>query len=293
MAEKPLDPELQAMLKGIEVPDEDVEVVREIGAGPGAPKSLADAAAAVADWTNTGPLQDRKYSTDERPPLERARRKRTTIALVLLVVAFAGVVGFRFFRKPPPELPSDPIAFVAVLAPIAASGPAMAPQWSAPRGASDSLSERGLGVRIGALLVEYERAELRGDSTSQVSGDAISALLANLPDGVDIAATYASGGVEARSSNARHALAPFVRAAPMSLGGWLQAARIATRAGDAGFFASKESRGELARLLALRGASPEVEAARDRLETLLRRRGRPDFAAVADALETVQRELAN
>ena len=294
MGEQPMDPEMKALLEGIEVPDEDVEVIREIGASKGAPKSLAEAAAAVEDWTNTGPLQDRKYSTDERPPDAVFRRRTSTTVLGMLVVALVAIVGYRVTRPPPPIVVGDPLDFVTVMAPLAAAGPAMEPEWSIPRGASDSLSERGRAVRVGSLLVEFERANLRGDSTAQVFADAVSALVSDVPDGgVDVAAVFASGGDGARSAEARHALAPFVRAAPMALGGWVQAARVAALAGDAGFFASQQSRGAVLQLVALKGLTPEAEAVCDRLDTLLHRRGRPDFSAVSAALEVVQRELAN
>ena len=293
MSDKPLDADLKALLDGIHAPDEAAEVVRDITAPRGAPKSLAEAAAAVADWTNTGPLQDRKYSTDVRPPLEAARRRASCYVLGVLAVAFVGIVGFRLTRKPPPIVLGDPIDFVAVLSPVAAGGPTVQPEWSIPRGASDSLTERGLSVRIGALLVEYERASARDDSSAQVFADAIAALVAAVPDGADAAAVFAAGGKEARAPEARRALAPYARAAPMALGGWVQAARVAASAADAGFFESRESKSGLAYLLALSGFTPEVETARDRLDTLLHRRGRPDFSAVGDALELIQRELAN
>lgn len=293
MSEKPLDADLKALLDGIQAPNEEVEIVHEIGASPGTPKSLAEAAAAVADWTNVGPLHDRKYSTDERPPLDVVRRRASAYVLGVLAVALVGIVGFRLTRKPPPIVLGDPVDFVAVLSPVAAGGPTVQPEWSIPRGASDSLTERGLSVRVGALLVEYERASARDDSTAQVFADAIAALVAAVPDGAEVAAIFATGGKEARSPEARHALAPYARAAPMALGGWVQAARVAASAADAGFFESRESKSGLAYLLALTGFTPEVETARDRLDTLLHRRGRPDFSAVGDALELIQRELAN
>jgi hypothetical protein len=182
------------------------------------------------------------------------------------------------------------VAFVAVLSPAAAASAGLAPEWSVSRGVSDSLSERGRAVRIGALLVEFERAAARRDSTAPRWADAIAALLADQPDGIEVAAIFAGGGDDARAPDARHKLAPLVRAAPMAVGGWLQAARVASAAGDAGFFASAKSRQSLAALLAMPGVPAEVQAARDRLEQLLSRRGRPAFAV---ALQLIQSELAN
>jgi hypothetical protein len=49
----------------------------------------------------------------------------------------------------------------------------------------------------------------------------------------------------------------------------------------------------MAALLGMPRVTPEVEAARDRLDGLLHKRGMPAFAAVADALELLQRDLAN
>ncbi|MHB1313580.1 MAG: hypothetical protein ACYC3L_16300, partial [Gemmatimonadaceae bacterium] len=64
-------------------------------------------------------------------------------------------------------------------------------------------------------------------------------------------------------------------------------------AGDAGFFASTRSQESLRLLLTIPGVTPEAQAERDRLDQLLHRRGRPDFPAVGNALELLQRELAN
>lgn len=187
-----------------------------------------------------------------------------------------------------------------MLSPAAAAGPALAPEWDVVRGVSDSLSERGRAVRVGALLVEFERAWLRGDASSEAPGDAIAALLASQSDGAEVGGLFAGGPVAARLPGARHALAPLVRAVPMGIGGWLQAARVAAAAGDVGFFAGTRSKESLALLLAAPGVTPETQAARDRLDKLLQRRGRPDFGAVAGGVgggaegvgELVRREVA-
>ncbi|MDP1861959.1 MAG: hypothetical protein Q8K82_25085, partial [Gemmatimonadaceae bacterium] len=226
------------------------------------------------------------------PPDVVIRRKRTSYVVLAMVCAGAVFAWSRVLHRPPP-VPSDPVELVTVLSPAAGASPALAPEWSVVRGVSDSLSERGRATRIGALLVEFERAWVRNDSSAQAAGDAIAALLANEPDGAEVGALFAGGPAEARLPSARHALAPHVRAAPMGVGGWLQAARVAAAAGDAGFFAGTQSKESLALLLDMPGVTPDVQAARDRLDTLLRRRGRPDFAAVSDALELLQRELAN
>lgn len=292
MGDKPLDLErLKELVGEPAAPAGDNEFVHEI-APAGSPKSVEKlaAAAVAAIEADVGPR--RKYSSAVRPPALEVNRKRTSYYLLALVTLVAAIVGYRTLHRPPP-VPGDPVALVAVLSPAAAASAGLAPEWSATRGVSDSLSERGRAVRIGALLVEFERASARGDSTAQRWADAIAALLADQPDGIEAAAIFAGGGAVARLPDARHKLAPLVRAAPMAVGGWLQAARVASAAGDAGFFASVKSRESLAMLLAMRGVSPEVQAARDRLQQLLRRRGRPDFAVVADALELIQAELAN
>lgn len=294
MSEKPLDPErLKELVGEIESPADESEFIHDIDASGHAPKSMAEiAAAAVAEIEkNTGPR--RKYSTDDGPGAVQVGRSRTSLFVLALVVAIAVGIGFKAFRKVPLPVPGDPVDLVAVLSPTAVAAASLAPEWSATRGVSDSLSERGRAVRIGSLLVEFERASVRGDSTAQHFADAIAALLVDQPDGAEVAAVYAAGGDNARLPDARHALAPLARAAPMAVGGWLQAGRVAAAAGDAGFFASVKSRESVMQLLAMRGTTSEVDAARDRLDTLLSRRGRPDFAIVADALELLQRELAN
>jgi hypothetical protein len=293
MADRPLDEDrLRELIEDAPSAKADGDAVHEIARPLRSPKTVdALAAAAVAAIeAERGPR--RKYSTDERPPDVAIRRRRTSFVVLAIACAGAWFAWSRALHRPPP-VPSDPVELVAVLSPTAAAGPALAPEWDAVRGVSDSLSERGRAVRVGALLVEFERAWVRGDSSAGAPGDAIAALLASQSDGAEVGALFAGGPAEARTPAARHALAPFVRAVPMGIGGWLQAARVAAAAGDVGFFAGTRSKESLALLLAAPGVTPETQAARDRLDKLLSRRGRPDFGAVAGAWEVVQRELAN
>ncbi len=292
MADHPLDDErLTELITDGTPPHSDGDTVREIG-GAHAPAvdALADAAVAAIE-AERGPR--RKYSTDERPPdvVIRRRRIESVVALVL-VTGVAAFLWYRTLHRPPP-VPSDPVEFVAILSPTAAASPALAPEWDAVRGVSDSLTERGRAVRVGALLVEFERSFVRDDSTAQKSADAIASLLIDQPDGTEVAGIFASGNVEARLATTRHDLAPLVRVAPMGVGGWLQAARVAAANGDAGFFTSVRSRESLRLLNEMPGVPADVQTARDRLGELLARRGRPDFAAVSAVFETLQRELAN
>lgn len=293
MSGKPLDDEqLRELIGDAPHAKDGGDAVYDVSTAARSPKRVEALAAAAVAAIEAERRPRRKYSGDERPPDIVIRRERTSYVVLAMACALAVFVWSRVLHRPPP-VPSDPVELVAVLAPAAAAGPALTPEWSVVRGVSDSLSERGRAVRIGALLVEFERAWLRGDSSAQAPGDAIAALLANEPDGAEVGALFAGGPAEARLPSARHALAPLVRAAPMGVGGWLQAARVAAGAGDAGFFAGTRSRESLALLLAMPGVTPDVQATRDRLDKLLRRRGRPDFAAAGDALDLLQRELAN
>lgn len=292
MAGKPLDDEqLKDLITDGTPAVSDGDSVREIGR---VRTSQADAlvqAAVAAIEAEHGPK--RKYSSDERPPDVIIRARRSSLILLGLLLIVAGMVWKRALHRPPP-VPSDPVELVAVLSPAAAGSSALTPEWDVVRGVSDSLSERGRAMRVGALLVELERAWVRNDSSTAAPGDAIAALLADLPDGgADVAAMFAGGAAESRAPSARLALAPFVRAAPEGVGAWLQAARIAAGLVDAGFFASARSKESLRLLLDMQGVSPDAQSARVRLQELLARRGRPDFAAVSSVLETLQRELAN
>jgi hypothetical protein len=292
MPNHPLDDErLRELITDGTPPASDGDTVREIG-GAHSQNTEALTDAAVADIeAEHGPK--RKYSTDERPPevVIRKRRFESYVALAL-VTGVAAFAWYRALHRPPP-VPSDPVEFVAILSPLAAESPALTPEWDVVRGVSDSLTERGRAVRVGALLVEFERSWVRDDSSAQRSADAISALLVDQPDGVEVAGIFASGNVEARLPTTRRDLAPLVRIAPMGVGGWLQAARVAASSGDAGFFASTRSKESLRLLLEMPGVTPDVQTARDRLNELLARRGRPDFAAASGLLESLQRELAN
>jgi hypothetical protein len=293
MADKPLDEDRLRELIGDAPPaNADGDVVHEIAVPARSPKVVKALAAAAVAAIEAERGSRRKYSANERPPDFVIRRRRTSYVGLAIVCAIAAFVWSRVLRRPP-AVPSDPVELVTVLSPAAAASPPLAPEWSAVRGVSDSLSERGRAMRVGALLVELERAWMRGGSSAAASGDGIAALLAGQPDGAEVGAIFAGGSAEARLPAARHALSPLVRVAPMGVGGWLQAARVAAAAGDAGFFASTRSKESLALLLEVPGVTPETEAARDRLDKLIHRRGRPNFAAVSEALELLQRELAN
>lgn len=293
MPGKPLDDERLRELIGDALPaNTDGDAVHELGSpvrSQKAAEALAAAAVAAIE-AERGPR--RKYSGHERPPDAVIQRRRTSYVVLAAACAAAVFTWSRVLHRPA-AVPSDPVELVALLSPVAAAGPALAPEWSAVRGVSDSLSERGRAMRVGALLVEFERASVRNDSSAAAVGDAIAALLADQPDGAEVGALFAGGPAEARLPAARHALAPLVRAAPMGVGAWLQAARVAASAGDAGFFAGTRSKESLSLLLETPGVTPEVQTERDRLDKMLHRRGRPDFTAVADALELLQRELAN
>jgi hypothetical protein len=251
-------------------------------------RSLAEIAElAVADIESNKPR--RKYSTDDRPPEVVIRRSRVGIVALGLLIVVAIFTWKKTLTPPPPPIPGDPVEIVAVLSPAARGSAALAPEWST---IASGLGERARAVRIGALIVEMERAVTRDDSTAHTHSEAISALLANTPDAAEVAGLFATLE-DARQLTSRAALAPFARAAPMALGAWLQGARVAAAAGDAGFFASQRSRESVRLLLLLPNVSPEVQAARERLDAILLRRGRPDFAAAIGALEVLQRELAS
>ena len=293
MGDKPLDEnQLRELIGDAPSAADGDGAVYDVAVAARSPKRVAALAAAAVAAIEAERRPRRKYSGTERPPDVVIRRKRTSYVVLAMACAVAVFAWSRVLHRPPP-VPSDPVELVTVLSPAAAAGPALTPEWSLVRGVSDSLSERGRAVRVGALLVEFERAWIRNDSSAQMPGDAIAALLANEPDGAEVGALFADGPAEARLPSARLALTPLVRAAPMGVGGWLQAARVAAAAGDAGFFAGTRSRESLALLLDMPGVSPDVQAARDRLDRLLRRRGRPDFGVVSDALELLQRDLAN
>lgn len=264
--------------------------MRDVGAS-GRGKSMAElAAAAVAD-IESGKRQ-RTYSTDERPPDVVIRRSRVSTVVLGLLIVVAIFTCKRTLTPPPPPIPGDPVDIVAVLSPAARADSALPFEWTSARSDTGALGERERAVRIGALLVELERAALRADSTAQRYADAIAALVADVPEGTETAALFATVA-DARQLSSRRALAPFAREAPMALGAWLHGARVAAAFGDAGFFASLRSKESLRLLMGLPGTSAEVAAARDLLQTILQRRGRPDFAAAGGALEVLEREMAN
>ncbi len=291
MAEHELDPErLTHLVGGAEPAPAGRERVREIDAMRRSRSTAQLVEDALLDIESG--RRKRKYSTDERPPDVNIRRSRAGVVVLGLLMVVAMFAWKRVLTPPPPPIPGDPVEVVAVLSPAARVSAPMPFEWSAARSDTGSLGERARAIRIGGLIVELERAAARNDSTAQPFADAIAALVAEVPEGAEVAGLFATVP-DARLLSSRHALAPFARAAPMALGAWLQGARVAVAGGDAGFFASQRSRESLRLLLSMAAASPEVAAASDRLQTILHRRGLPDFAAAAGALDVLQRELAN
>jgi hypothetical protein len=265
---------------------------REIG-GALSQKSMGElAAAALADIESNKPR--RKYSTDEAPPEVVIRRSRVKIVVLGVLVFVLVRVASTTLKPGPPPIPGDPVEVFAVLSPAAQAGVPVTPEWSSARaGEGGTLGERERAIRIGALIVEMERDVARSDSTmAQGHAEAIAAILSEVAEGSDAAGLF-TNLKEARALSSRHALAPFAREAPMALGAWIQGARVAALLGDAGFFASLRSRESMRLLLGMQGVTPEVQTARDLLDTILRRRGLPDFTAASGALEILQRELAN
>jgi hypothetical protein len=280
---------LRHLVGGHEGPKRRTSGTREIGGS--AELSMDElAAAAIADIESNKPR--RKYSTDDRPPEVHIGRSRVSTVILGVLIVVAVFVARNALKPLPPPIPGDPVEVAAVLSPAARAASALVPEWTSAHGPNGPIGERERAIRIGGLIVEMERAVARDDSTAQVYSDAISALLSEVPDGAEVAGLFATVD-EARLLTSRRALAPFAREAPMALGAWLQGARVAAAAGDVGFFASLRSKESMRLLLGLPSVSPEVETARGMLDTILRRRGRPDFVAVSGALEVLQRELAN
>lgn len=129
------------------------------------------------------------------------------------------------------------------------------------RGSADGVMDRARAVRVGALLTDIEVATLRGD-TSRTAVLALASLVEGIPTGVAVATMLRMGGAD---DLAKRQVMLLVDRSLANAGAYLEAARIATAAGDATFFdrapADVLQGHDLDQLIALTRASPRDVAA--------------------------------
>jgi hypothetical protein len=116
------------------------------------------------------------------------------------------------------------------------------PEWSETRGTADGLSVDARAVRIGVLFTDLELGAIRGD-TAKAHAIALSALLSVTPDGRVLASTLSNFIDSATATMSRRQLRDIgievfrgKEREFKNAGAYLEAARLAARAGDSTFF---------------------------------------------------------
>jgi hypothetical protein len=226
-------------------------------------------------------------------PFSGARRWGA-IAAVVAAVALAPLA---WNRMQPPGL-QTPGALAERLATTSTALPVDFERspWGSTRSASDPMTPRARAVRIGARLVELELA-LRGqDPAAARTAAQVAILLGELP-GSGLAASIfrdiqARAGapwpeLEPSMEQGSEAAAALAGEDDVRLGAWLQAARIAAERQEIDFFRTRAAEAALRRLQ----DDPATQPAADRVRTVTRSEGAPDWAALAEASSAALAQL--
>ncbi|HEU0076411.1 MAG TPA: hypothetical protein VFQ76_02105 [Longimicrobiaceae bacterium] len=313
MTEPRLDPERLAALLDRRLPErEHADAVAQVAASEADQEVLADAAAVLAELEgeDEGPRETGGV-TPLRPSGSVSRRLRPgPWGLAAAAVLATLVVGPALLsRRGGPE--GDP-ARLAMLLEKSDSG---LPEgwteqrpWRTTRGGGASLAPDARAVRLGVLLVDLEmavRARQR-EPTARLAGQV--ELLLDDAGGLGAAsdsyrAIRDAAGARPDSlrellETAREGLADLVEAdlvpeAPLRLGSWAEAARLAAVRGDREFFTGREARRALERA----AEAPFLEQDRTAAVAMAQVRsaaadGAPDLASLRRHLEELLRAAA-
>ena len=224
-----IDPErLAALLDGRLSDTEAAEVRRQLAAADDDTLSAyADAAAVAGELAG----ESRVVPIRSAPS---ARRRWLIPAAAAAAAAIAAVIVWR--PRPSNEYP--PSSYAEAL-PRGARAPDD-PVWGRTRGAGDGLQDRARAARIGALLTDLDVDAVRGDSTQQ-HAEALVRLIQGMLAGGTVAAQLPADSLahlsrQTIASVGRQATMLATDSAFVTAGAYLEAARIATTAGDVTFF---------------------------------------------------------
>lgn len=285
MTQSDIDPErLAALLDGRLGKTERAELLSHLAASEQTLEAYADAVAAVSQ-------------------LEPQRRPLPPIRWIAIAAVLAGIaLAPWLWTRLRPSAADDPGRFVALLAARPAGLPAGLEDspWGSVRGADEPLTADARAVRLGALLVDLELAVQRGDTVAARVAADVGVLLEAIPAAGPVSAMYRdigqrAGGAprdleplltEAGSAAAKLADPDLVR-----LGAWVEAARVAAAAHDAGFFRARQSRATLADAGTLAGLTEPARAALGRVHATLVAERAPDWSALGRDLTELLRML--
>ncbi len=225
-------------------------------------------------------------------PLETMRRRRWRRALPAIPMLAAAAAVFFFVKREAPNAGTYQPGMLVASLPASVSAPSTLP-WTATRG-SDGTPDRTTAVRIGVLLVDLELGALRGD-TNMTAAYGLAALLEQTRGATAIAnefreyATTAGRGADSLQRKRMGLDASRVAdSALVSLGAYIEAARLAAASGDASFF--QGSRNSIPDAGSTLEAATQSQLARMRELTATRPVPLNDLAAL---LEQLLRALAN
>ena len=229
--QQPIDPERLASLLDGRLNETEAASVREqlSRADEDTLGAYADAVAIAAELGETRP--------DVTPIESRQTVRRWQIPAFAAAAAAAAIAVF--FLRPTSQSDAYPPSHFAAAIPSTATT-AIGPVWGVTRGAADGVSDRARAVRVGALLTDIAFDAIRGD-TSRAHILALATLLEGSLD-KSAAAQYRALAAQTKMASrqrtdqlGRQALlavdGPLARA-----GAYLEAARLATAAGDSSYF---------------------------------------------------------
>lgn len=237
--QQPLDPERLAALLDGRLSTAEASAVRAqlTNADEDTLSAFADAVAIVSGVGGV-PAGD----TPQVVSLDRARRFRwVSVSAVLLAAGLVGAIVLRPHLYPRAPLGQAGLIDYASSLPSTIAAPTT-PVWGNTRGGASVVSEAGRSVRMGALLTDLAIALSRGDPVSGSIAESMASYLGDVATAGSIANDLrdAARGASATRNQELHRLAlqsvQFVDEPLARAGAWIEAARLASAAGDMEFF---------------------------------------------------------
>ena len=294
---------IAAMLDGRLDERQRAEVMAQLASSEEAFDAFVDAAAVTPELT----LQGSRASVRGARPRGRTigwRRPGGRWLALAAVLAGIAVLPWSWSRLRPADADSGE-QLAVVLADAGAGLPTGwdGQPWSTLRGSSDGLARQARAVRLGARLVDLELAARAGDHamTGAIAID-VATLAEGLPAGGVVGAVHRD--IARRAGEPASRLAPTiahgrVAAAKLAgeelvtLGAWLEAARIAAARRNADFFRADHGRALLARSASDAGLGEPARQALHQVSEAVPAGGEPEWGALEGALTNALRVLGS
>jgi len=280
------------------------EVLAELASSEEAFEAFVDAAAVAPELTlrgsqaGVGEQRPRRHRNGWRGP----RGRWLALAAVLAGIAIAPWSWSKLGR---PDARSSE-QFAVLLADAGTGLPKgwEGQPWSTMRGSSDGLAPHARAIRLGARLVDLELAARAGDRpTTGATATDIAVLAEGLPAGGVVGALHRD--IARRAGEPASRLAPASLAAGrvaaarlagedlVTLGVWLEAARIAAARRNADFFRGEHGRALLARSASDVGWGEPARQALERVGAAMPAGRAPEWGALEQALTDALRVLGS